>query len=121
MAAPPAHAESAFYELSAAVLATAARVGRLTSLSIPGIDSRTGPALAALVPRLRHLRVGFKEGIFLIPRSLTELLPLSCLSNLQALETEWEVLSDVPGLSCLSGLTRLAVDFSSATCRWLGC
>lgn len=109
--------------MSAALLATASRLTRLTSLSIPGVDSRTRPALAGLLSRLRHLRVGFKEGSLLLPTEspLSQLLPLSCLGNLRALETEWEVLSDISGLSCLSGLTALAVDFTSTMCRWLGC
>lgn len=104
-------------ELSAATLAAAARLSRLISLGILGLNAQTVAALADLAPRVCLLRAGLCHPF---DGALSQLLPLSCLGNLWALETSWEVLSDIP-LSCLTGLTTLAVDFSSASCKWLGC
>lgn len=100
-------------------MAALAAVPCLTSLNIPLVDVEALPALAALAPRLRHLRLspdpppGY---------TLTELLlPCSWLGGLQALEAAWEALADTANFSCLTGLTRLSVNFKSSVGGWLGC
>lgn len=96
-------------------------LAQLTNLELHTVEAQAIPALASLLTTSslgRTLR-GLSFRIYYGPlptrpasAPMTQLLPLSALSALHALSTEWELLA-VPAeqLSCLRGLTRLTVDF----------